>query len=115
MKQGGVQMIFKGDYHIHTHFCPHGSDDDWEQYILTAIESGLKEISFSEHAPLPRSRTDPVPEQDSAMDWDDLDDYYTQGQALILKYQHQLKINIGFEIDFIDGFEHETKQFLDQY
>lgn len=108
-------MIFFGDYHIHTPFCPHGSNDDWEQYILKAIALGLKEISFTEHAPLPRSFTDPVPEQNSAMSWWDLQAYLKQGNDLKRKYQDQIKINIGFEVDFIEGFEIEIKSFLDQY
>lgn len=110
-----MKMHVKGDYHVHTHFCPHGSNDEWEKYILMAIELKLEEISFTEHAPLPRSFTDPTPDRDSAMNWADLDLYLKQGQELKLKYQDQIKINIGFEVDFIEGFEEETKAFLDLY
>lgn len=108
-------MNFTGDFHVHTPFCPHGTDDNWEDYIIKAIELGLKEISFTEHAPLPTSFTDPVPEQDSSMDWNDLELYFKQGEQLKAKYQNQIKVNIGFEVDYIEGYEHETKQFLDQY
>ncbi|MBU5594173.1 histidinol-phosphatase HisJ [Amphibacillus sp. MSJ-3] len=108
-------MRFIGDYHIHTPFCPHGSSDDWEQYILKAIALGLEELSFTEHAPLPRSFIDPVPEQDSAMNWRDLPTYLKLGNELKIKYQDQIKINIGFEVDYIEGYEQETKQFLDLY
>lgn len=108
-------MKIIGDYHVHTPFCPHGTNDDWENYIVRAIELGLKEISFTEHAPLPASFTDPVPEQDSSMDWNDLELYFKQGEQLKAKYQNQIKVNIGFEVDYIEGYEHETKQFLDQY
>ncbi|WP_440895537.1 histidinol-phosphatase HisJ [Amphibacillus sp. Q70] len=108
-------MNFFGDYHIHTPFCPHGSNDVWEQYILKAIGLGMKEISFTEHAPLPQSFTDPVPEQNSAMEWGRLQSYLDQGNDLKAKYQDQIKINIGFEVDFIEGFESEIKGFLDQY
>lgn len=30
-------------------------------------------------------------------------------------YRNALKINIGLEIDYIEGFEHETKEFLNEY
>lgn len=108
-------MKFIGDYHVHTPFCPHGTDDEWEDYIVNAIELGLKEISFTEHAPLPASFTDPVPEQDSSMDWHDLEKYFKKGEQLKVKYQNQIKVNIGFEVDYIEGYEQETKQFLNKY
>jgi len=107
--------MIKGDYHIHTPFCPHGSSDDWELYIKQAIALGLKEVSFTEHAPLPQSFNDPVPEKDSAMNWSDLPVYFEQGEALKEKYQHQIKINLGFEVDYIEGYEDETKAFLNRY
>src|SRR5699024_4968598 len=108
-------MKIIGDYHVHTPFCPHGTNDAWEDYILKAIAMGLAEISFTEHAPLPQSFTDPVPEQDSAMTLYQIESYFQQGEALKLKYQDQIKINIGFEVDYIEGYEQETKQFLDRY
>ncbi|HHU20218.1 MAG TPA: histidinol-phosphatase HisJ [Bacilli bacterium] len=104
-----------GDYHVHTPFCPHGTNDAWEDYIVKAIEMRLAEISFTEHAPLPRSFTDPVPEKDSAMALEQLEMYFQQGEALKLKYQEQIKINIGLEVDFIEGYEQETRQLLDYY
>ncbi|HHY21833.1 MAG TPA: PHP domain-containing protein, partial [Bacilli bacterium] len=58
-------MIFH-DGHVHTPFCPHGSKDELEEYVLRAIELGLTGLTFTEHAPLPLSFEDPTPEQDSA-------------------------------------------------
>lgn len=113
--KGGIIMTFHGDYHVHTPFCPHGSNDEWELYIQQAIKLGLKEISFTEHAPLPRHFSDPVPEQDSAMSWSDLPAYFDQGEQLKKAYQDQIKVNIGFEIDYIDGYEDSTTLFLNQY
>ena len=39
------------DGHIHTPYCPHGTDDKFEQYVEKAIKVGLDEISFTEHFP----------------------------------------------------------------
>ncbi|MBM7540796.1 histidinol-phosphatase HisJ [Amphibacillus cookii] len=108
-------MIAYGDFHVHTPFCPHGSNDQWEHYILNAIKLGLSEISFTEHAPLPISFQDPVPNQDSAMAWSDLDMYLKKGEQLKLQYKEDIKINIGFEVDYIDGYQEEIQSFLDQY
>ncbi|SDB89883.1 histidinol-phosphatase (PHP family) [Pelagirhabdus alkalitolerans] len=108
-------MTFLGDYHVHTPYCPHGSQDAWRAYIEKAISKGLTEISFTEHAPLPESFSDPVPLKDSAMNWSDLDDYLKQGHQLKNEYKHAMKINVGFEIDFIEDYEDQTRLFLDTY
>ena len=55
------------DGHIHTPYCPHGTDDKFEQYVEKAIKVGLDEISFTEHFPLPKGFTDPAPNNDSSI------------------------------------------------
>ncbi|TYR82141.1 histidinol-phosphatase HisJ [Priestia megaterium] len=105
----------KVDRHIHTPFCPHGSQDSLQQYVEKAITLGFSEISFTEHAPLPSGFIDPTPKQDSGMNPGDLEHYLREVQAIKTEYKHNIKINIGLEVDFIDGFESETTCFLDQY
>lgn len=104
-----------GDFHVHTNFCPHGTSDSMEDYVRAAINYGLKAISFTEHAPLPLSFHDPVPKQDSAMRWEDVHLYLQEGNRLKQMYKEILQINIGFEVDYIEGFEEETINFLNQY
>lgn len=36
----------KKDGHIHTEFCPHGTDDAIEKYIEKAIKLGYDEITL---------------------------------------------------------------------
>jgi histidinol-phosphatase (PHP family) len=108
-------MTVIGDYHIHTNFCPHGSNDLMEQYIKKALSLNLKEITFTEHAPLPVGFVDPTPNHDSAMSWNDLEEYIQTIYQLKQLYQKKLKINLGFEVDYIEGYEKQTKEFLDQY
>lgn len=105
----------KKDGHIHTPFCPHGSKDSFESYIDKAIASGFVEISFTEHAPLPKSFIDPTPDKDSGMAKPLLIPYFEELQQLKTTYQDQIKINIGLEVDYIVGFEEETRQFLNEY
>ncbi|KAB8138838.1 histidinol-phosphatase HisJ [Gracilibacillus oryzae] len=107
-------MIYIGDYHVHTNYCPHGSNDQIETYIDKALSLGLKEISFTEHAPLPENFIDPTPEKDSAMSRDDLTEYTEIIQKLKEKYQKKIKINLGFELDYIEGFDHEITHFLEE-
>jgi histidinol-phosphatase (PHP family) len=105
----------KADGHIHTPFCPHGTDDTFEQYILHAIKRGFTEISFTEHAPLPTGFIDPTPDKDSGMDMSKLEDYFSVLTDLKRKYKTEIKINIGLEVDYIEDYEEETRQFLNSY
>lgn len=108
-------MITLGDFHVHTNFCPHGTNDSMESYVVAAIEKELEYITFTEHAPLPLNFIDPTPNKDSAMHWDDVNRYLLEGQRLKEKYKNRIRINIGFEIDYIEGYELETIDFLDKY
>lgn len=105
----------KKDGHIHTPFCPHGSTDAFEQYIEKAISEEFHIITFTEHAPLPISFVDPTPQQNSGMDRQLLDAYFLELQKLKQYYAKKVMINIGLEVDYIVGFEKETKEFLDAY
>ncbi|TWT08896.1 histidinol-phosphatase HisJ [Planomicrobium sp. CPCC 101079] len=104
----------KRDGHIHTPFCPHGTKDPLELYIEKAIVSGFTDISFTEHAPLPSSFTDPTPLKDSGMSLKELYPYIDAIAKAKDAYQKDLRIRIGLEVDFIEGFEQETRSFLDE-
>lgn len=41
-------------------------------------------------------------------------DYFKQLKRVKEQYQSEIKINIGLEVDYIVGYEHETKQFLNE-
>ncbi len=103
----------KRDGHIHTPFCPHGTADALESYIEKAITSGFLDISFTEHAPLPPSFTDTTPMQDSGMSFEALYRYLDAVDAVKDAYKNDIRIRTGLEIDFIEGFEAETRDFLD--
>lgn len=104
----------KIDGHIHSPYCPHGSKDSFEQYIQKAISENFSEISFTEHAPLPNHFVDPTPEQDSGMNPEYLNQYIADLQLLKEKYNKQITIRIGLEVDFIVGYEQQTKEFLNK-
>lgn len=103
------------DGHIHTAYCPHGTNDSLNQYVERAIDVGLSEISFTEHFPLPINFEDPSPENDSAMRLEDIENYIKDIEKLKKSYQNKIKINIGSEIDYIEGYENEIKLRLDEY
>ncbi|WP_186577347.1 histidinol-phosphatase HisJ [Aquibacillus kalidii] len=108
-------MQIKGDFHVHSNYCPHGTNDSMEKYIEIAIKHGFKHLSFTEHAPLPEGFIDPTPDRDSGMRWDEVDDYINEISKLKEKYKRFISINVGFEVDFIEGYETETKKLLDRF
>ncbi|MCX7680185.1 MAG: histidinol-phosphatase HisJ family protein [Spirochaetes bacterium] len=82
------------DYHNHTSLCGHatGSLDD---YIEVAIEKGLAEIGFADHAPLPEGLREGItmyPEQ--------IESYLSSIAACAEKYKHRIKVRTGLEVDF---------------
>ncbi|WP_088006262.1 histidinol-phosphatase HisJ [Indiicoccus explosivorum] len=100
------------DGHVHSPFCPHGTDSPMEDYVKKAVSLGLEAITFTEHAPLPAGFTDPVPEKDSAMRAEDVPAYLAEGRRLAQQYKGQIDVRTGFEVDYIEGFEKETEAFL---
>lgn len=109
-------MIFmQFDGHVHSPFCPHGTSDSFEAYIEKAISLGLKGMTFTEHAPLPEGFHDPTPDQDSGMKLEHLEPYIKTLQQLKLKYETKLTIKIGLEVDYIEGYERETEEFLSEW
>jgi histidinol-phosphatase (PHP family) len=109
---GGINL--RKDGHIHSPYCPHGTKDSFKDYVEKAIVLGFDEISFTEHAPLPEGFIDPTPLQDSSMKLADLYDYFRDIEDLKKEYLGQIKINCGLEVDYIEGFEAEIRQFLDR-
>ncbi|WP_416151854.1 histidinol-phosphatase HisJ [Salipaludibacillus sp. HK11] len=103
------------DRHLHTPYCPHGSVDAMSEYVENAINLGLASISFTEHAPLPKRFIDPVPEKDSAMTADSLALYLDACFQVKKDYSDQIKINVGLEVDYIQGYEKETTSFLNTW
>lgn len=105
----------KRDGHIHTPYCPHGSTDSLTQYIEKAISENFADITFTEHAPLPQGFIDPTPTKDSGMNPDYLMAYFNELKQLQKKYEQNIRIRIGLEVDYVIGFEKETTFFLNQY
>lgn len=103
------------DGHIHSPYCPHGSSDTLKAYVEHAIQLGYDSLTFTEHAPLPESFEDPVPEKDSGMNLSQTENYIKAIEGVKQTYKNEIHVNIGFEIDFIEGYETETSSFLHTY
>ena len=102
------------DGHVHTPYCPHGTDESVSAYIEKAIELGYKELTFTEHAPLPKGFIDPAPTRDSAMQKEQLYTYIEEIKRCKQKYETKITINIGLEVDYIEDWEQETTILLNE-
>lgn len=84
------------NYHMHTYRCHHASGTERE-YIERAIEGGLTEIGFSDHAPSPfpegRESSFRVPVAEA-------EEYVSTLRALREEYKDKIKIHIGFEMEY---------------
>ncbi len=84
------------DLHNHTTLCNHATGT-MEEYIQKAIELGIDVFGFSEHAPMKNF-------EDGYRLVIEKKSFYENGvKELQEKYSNQIKILLGYEVDFIDG------------
>lgn len=86
------------DYNLHTHTfrCNHAEGSD-EEYVLTAIERGVKRLGFSDHIPLV---FEDGFESNYRVKAKDADDYVTSVLLLREKYKKEIEILLGFESEY---------------
>lgn len=112
--------MVKKDGHTHTQFCPHGSGDNAQQMIEKAIKMGFTEYSITEHAPLPPAFKRVFEGEleglvTASLTADQVVPYLEFAQQMQAKYAQQIKVNVGFEVDYLPGFEDWTTDFLNRY
>ncbi len=107
--------IIVRDGHIHSPYCPHGTVDPFELYVEKAISVGLKEITFTEHMPLPGDFMEAEFLKGCAPTVEEIEEYISELDFIKKKYENRIKINTGFEVDYIDGYEEKIKELLNTY
>nr|WP_302600197.1 histidinol-phosphatase HisJ [uncultured Cellulosilyticum sp.] len=105
----------KKDGHVHTPFCPHGTDDQFDKYIHKAIEAKREEISFTEHFPMPQGVTSTEFYEECVLLESQVESYIMKVKEVKKKYETNIKINLGFEVDYIEGKEEEIQAMLEKY
>ncbi len=80
------------NYHSHSHYCD-GKGSPEEQ-VQGALAQGLRAFGFSSHCPVPF-------ENQWSMKAERLADYLAETQALKIKYEGQIELYVGLEVDFI--------------
>lgn len=84
------------DLHNHTYLCNHASGT-MEDYVLKAIELGIDIYGFSEHAPMKNF------EDGYRLLLKDKEFYETSVINLKKKYEDNIEILLGYEVDFLEG------------
>ncbi len=102
-----MQPIY--DYHMHTPLCGHAVG--WpDEYAQAALDAGLEEIGFSDHAPFVHMVDPGV-----TMGMSQLPDYYAMIEKTQQRFKNDLRIKMALEADFIPGYEDKTQAIIDDY
>ncbi|MEK3882977.1 histidinol-phosphatase HisJ [Paenibacillus sp. PL2-23] len=108
--------MLKWDGHTHTRFCYHGSDAAQELYIDRAIELGFERYTISEHPPLPAGL---VPDKklfdELAMPPEELPAYMSYVREMKRRYEGQIDITIGLELDYLPGQLDFTERMVEEW
>jgi histidinol-phosphatase (PHP family) len=94
---------------MHTPLCGHAVGEP-EAYCRHAIQLGLREIGFSDHAPLVAYHDPSV-----TMAMADLPKYYRMIEDVRARFAGQLRVKIGLEADYIPGYEDQTRAIIEDY
>ncbi|MCK9373338.1 MAG: histidinol-phosphatase [Sulfuricurvum sp.] len=89
----------KVDLHNHTVLCNHATGSV-NEYVEAAIASGTEYFGFSDHAPM---HYDPQ----YRMTFEEMDVYERWVQEARDRYQNQITLLLGYEVDYLPGYMDE--------
>ena len=98
------------NYHTHTKRCNHAVGEDRE-YVEAAIKGGIKTLGFADHAPyvFPDNRPSWF-----RMRTDELFEYAESVRALAKEYEKDIRVLLGFELEYYPDYHEEEMAFLRQ-
>ena len=97
--------------HTHTARCNHAQGTDRE-YIEHAIKAGMKTLGLSDHAPY--LFPDKAYSSTHRMATDEIFDYANSIHALQKEYASDIRILLGFELEYYPEFHKDEMAFLSQ-
>ena len=93
------------NYHTHTFRCGHASTEGERKYVEAAIKAGFSELGFADHTPMPLpADIDPAACErfmGIRMTIDQTEDYVQKLLTIREEYKNDIKIHIGFEVEYI--------------
>lgn len=100
-----MKYPWKYVYHCHTSRCSHARGSD-EEYVISAIKSGVKVLCFTDHTPIPG-----LEQKEIRMYLHELDEYIASINELKERYKDQIEIHLGLEVEYIPS----NHKYLDEY
>ena len=82
------------DYHTHTIRCGHAYGTV-EEYIEYALSKKIREIGFSDHAPMPEAEREGY-----TMSANEIEDYIGSLEVARRRCEGRIAVRIGFEVDY---------------
>ena len=98
------------NYHTHTYRCNHAIGTE-KEYVEEGIRRGLKILGFSDHAPYL------FPDEHYSswrMQKEELFDYAETVRALAKEYEKDIRILLGFELEYYPDWHENEIKFLKQ-
>lgn len=95
--------MFFSNYHSHSRFCDGRSS--METFVRFALSKGLRKYGFSSHAPLPFHTSWNMVEEDYG-------DYEKEFYRLKKKYNANIELYLGLEVDYIYNCSDITDSFF---
>ncbi|TFG06644.1 MAG: histidinol-phosphatase HisJ [Promethearchaeota archaeon] len=102
------------DWHTHSEICHHavGSVED---YIKKAVDLNLNTIGICDHFPYEFLRDiERIPYDQYAMSLDQITSHLLNVEKLREKYNPEIKVKVGFEIDYFEKQEDSLNKHLDK-
>ncbi len=93
-------------YNFHTHCEYDDGMEPLEDYVVSAIDKGLKSLGFTCHQPLPFENAWSLPGKHYA-------EYLAEVRRLQEEYTGQIEIYLGLEADYIPGYSDRFHQMLE--
>jgi histidinol-phosphatase (PHP family) len=98
-----------GDHHIHTSLCNHATGN-MEEYVLAAINRGLKSMTFLEHLECGIRYNHRI--------WltrENFAEYFQEGLRLKKKYRKQITVRLGAEVGYNPAAVTELRTLLSSF
>ena len=102
----------KINYHTHTSLCGH-AEGSMKEYVERAIKNGIEVLGFSDHAPHLYPYNNTI--TNVRMSADKAFEYVQSIKDLAREYKNDIKILLGFEMEYYPDFYNEDKAFLDTF
>ena len=106
------------NYHTHTPRCRHASGSERE-FVEKAIELGFTDLGFADHAPMPLPKglhpTNYITIGEMRMALEETDGYVNTLLDLRKEYERDIKIHIGFEVEYYSSCFDNFLKFISDY